>query len=70
VTCNATIPPAPTAAAGAPTPIRVSNNRDGANDVKPPGVLTTADAPATPDAPEAGATAARRTRASVANRAT
>jgi len=64
VTCNATAAPAPTGTVGAPTPMRVSNNRAGANDVKPPGVLTTADAP------EAGTTAARRTRATVATRAT
>src|SRR5665648_863191 len=43
-TCNATVLPATTGAFGAPTPARVSNNRDGDNDVNPPGMLTAADA--------------------------
>src|SRR5665648_737578 len=44
VTCNATVPPVPTGAVGAPTPIQVSSNRDGAND---PNAPATVGAPAT-----------------------
>src|ERR1035437_7826540 len=41
-TCNTTVPPGATAPFGAPNPLRVSSNRNGATDVKPPGVLTAA----------------------------
>jgi hypothetical protein len=40
VTCNATVRPAATATFGAPSPMRVSNNRDEASDVNPPAVTT------------------------------
>ena len=41
-TCRCTVPPAATATRPAPSPVRVSNKRDGANDVKAPAALTAA----------------------------
>src|SRR5664279_1198592 len=40
VTCRCSVPCAATAAFGAPTPVRVSNNRAGVSDVTPPGMVT------------------------------
>ena len=50
-TVRCTVPPGATAAFGAPSPVRVSNNRNGTSEVKPPGVVTAAaNAGACPEA--------------------